>query len=51
MIISKLALEGASLKCMEGVLTSVKVHLTACADYNDVAADIVAKVCNILEKC
>jgi len=50
MIISKLALAGASLKCMEVFLTSVKVHLTSCADYNDVAADIVARICNILQK-
>ena len=49
MIISKLALAGASLKSMEVFLTSSKVHLTSCADYNDVAADIVERICNILE--
>ena len=48
MIISKLALAGATLKEMEIFLTSVKIHLTANTLYQEVSSDIVASICKML---
>ena len=51
LIISKLALTGSNMNQMKTFLESVKVHLSANADYVQIAADIVATTCNILRKC
>lgn len=50
MIISKLALVGTTLKCMEEFLNSATVHLTNSPEFNDHSAHIVARICNILEQ-
>lgn len=49
LILSKLALTGANFKEMEVFLTSVKIHLSGNTSYQEISADIIAKICNILE--
>ena len=49
LILSKLALCGANFQSMEIFLTSVKVHLVGNNSYQEIASDIVAKICHILE--
>lgn len=50
MVISKLTHAGSSLSQMDVFLTSEKIHLGTNGNYKEVSADIVAEICDILQK-